>query len=290
MFPQRTSGPRAFLVVARDVAERFKRQTAALAKRVQGLAAHTHVLRASNEGSRELLLDELETRDAELALAHTELQEMTEAFGDALALLDRETARRTSLFHAHPDALFLTDRRGTIEEANAAAAKLLAMPAARLPGKLLIGFVARRDTKAFRDRVHDLGHTPAARPLEVHVRPRGGAPPFPAAFSAQDVLDGGGHPVGLLWTMRPAHAQPRTPRSDELRERVLLAVRTLKASVAAMKAWTQVLGEGVDAAGAHAATIHALAQAAEDQSKPLEEIERIAHEAGEAHGAMDTLQ
>jgi PAS domain S-box-containing protein len=194
--------------------------------------------------------------------------------------------KRVALFDGNPDACILTDRRGTIEEANAAAAKMLGMPADRLEGRLLIGFVARRDTRIFRDRLHSFDPKGDTAPFEVRVRPRGGSPYVvvlhPSGIARYDERLG-----GVLWTIRPAAVRAQSPGTEELRQRVLLAVLALRTSLTAVQTWTKMLGDGVAEAGTHADTIQAIAKAAEDQTEPLKEIEEIARTVGD--GARSPL-
>jgi hypothetical protein len=86
----------------------------------------------------------------------------------------------------------------------------------------------------------------------------------------------------VQWTLRPAHAVTPNPPTEELRQRVLLAVRTLRTSLTAVQTWTKMLGDGVVEAGTHAETIQAIVKAAEDQAKPLEEIEAMVRAAADA--------
>lgn len=92
----------------------------------------------------------------------------------------------------------VTSRSGAIRESSPDVATLLRVD--RLPGKLLIAFVARQDTRAFRGWLRALHRPGASRSITVRLRPRGGDP-FPASLSVDDVVDGGGDVIGLRWTI-----------------------------------------------------------------------------------------
>jgi PAS domain S-box-containing protein len=114
--------------------------------------------------------------------------------------LEDEHACYLDLFESAPDAYMTTDERGVIREANRAAATLLGMPQEMLPGKLLVAFVARRDTRAFRDQ---LGTARRSRPhaFSIKLRPRGGVP-FTATLSVRTGRRGGVDQRELRWTIR----------------------------------------------------------------------------------------
>lgn len=81
-----------------------------------------------------------------------------------------------ALFQSVPIPCIHSDTRGVILEVNVAAARLLNMPASRLVGKPLLHFVARGETRPFREMVRGLGRAPERALLTVHLRPRGGRP------------------------------------------------------------------------------------------------------------------
>lgn len=82
-----------------------------------------------------------------------------------------------------PRALLVTDARGVILDADHRAADLLGMSESALSGKLLIAFVARQDTRAFRKQLGQLAHlAETATTFEVRMRARGKTP-FRATLS-----------------------------------------------------------------------------------------------------------
>lgn len=97
----------------------------------------------------------------------------------------------------------VTSRSGAIRECSPDIATLLRVD--RLPGKLLIAFVARQDTRVFREWLRALHRPSASRSITVRLRPRGGDP-FAASLSVDDVLDEEGDVIGLRWTIRTVPA------------------------------------------------------------------------------------
>lgn len=144
-----------------------------------------------------------DARDADLSLAEDELRAQHDELAAAAAYLDEERAKYVALFDEAPDAYVVTDASGVIREANAAAGTLLGMAPASLRQKLLIAFMARQDTRAFRAHLHAL-HARAgdAAPLVVRVRSRtGGVVRVSASVRAMRAA-GGGAPAGYRWLLR----------------------------------------------------------------------------------------
>ena len=233
----------------------------------------------------EVFLDEIEARDAQLALADAELREILDAFADLRALLEREVVRRADLFEGLPDGCILTDGSGVIEDANEGAERMFALPTGRFVGKLLISFVARRDTRAFRDRLREIQATRTPPPFELSLRPRGGAP-FAAVLNGRRLASHSGRLIGIRWTLRPARTTTEIPAMGELRSRMLRAVRSLRVSLTEAQAQARVLGDGVAAAEKQAETLRAIVQTIAHQNEPLDELEEMARWDERAHGTM----
>jgi len=178
-------------------------QVEALYSRVQAL--HDSTERTPSPGTGVWLWGQVARQGDELALAHEELHAQHDALKEAHALLEHERARYADLFENAPDAYVTTDSRGVIREANEAAARLLGLDRHVLVGKLLIAFVARRDTRAFRAKLGSLTDGKGADAGESHVhalklRARGGLP-FETSLSVRiAVFDGN---VELRWILRP---------------------------------------------------------------------------------------
>ncbi len=277
-----------FLALAVETSKRFEAEVRRLSRHAQELAERSAKLRASmvadaTAGQAESLLAELEERDAEIALAGTQLEEVGEAFASALAMLARESTRSFGLFEEASTPYLVTDPRGVVGQANEAAAHLLAVNRGAIAGKPVISFVARQDTRAFRDWLHALRHDGSPHRVQVRVRPRGGTP-FTAEVSVRFLPNWGSRLGGgaLRWSITPAEQQaarePPRVAPEALRRRMLLAVGELRTTIAAVQAWSQALRNGIGETTSHGETIEAIAQAAALPSKQLEELEELARE------------
>ncbi len=100
------------------------------------------------------------------------------------SLLARERARalsdallrfkRTMGADALGRLTLLTDGSGKVLRPSVTVAHWLNVSVARLAGALLLHFVGRRDTRAFRGLVQTLGYRQGDQEITVHFRPRGG--------------------------------------------------------------------------------------------------------------------
>jgi PAS domain S-box-containing protein len=147
------------------------------------------------------LVDDLRRCDLELTLAEQWLNDLQRELEKTYELLERAQAKYFNLFDGTPDAYVMTDAKGTICDANSAAAALLEMAPRALAGKLLISFVARGDTRLFREGLRSLTDPAAPRRLLVHLRPRGKRP-FGAVLSVATIPDARGHVIGHRWTIQ----------------------------------------------------------------------------------------
>ncbi len=113
-------------------------------------------------------------REEELALAAEELRVQQDQLELACELLERERAKYMDLFEQSPDAYVATDTAGSITNANIAAGALFGVEPSMLLGKPLISFVARQDTRMFREQLRDLRDASDVRSMTLRMRPRGG--------------------------------------------------------------------------------------------------------------------
>jgi PAS domain-containing protein len=90
------------------------------------------------------------------------------------ALLSAEAYRK--LFQILPKPCLCSDRRGIVRDVNESALHFFNVTMWRLVGKPLIHFVARGDTRSFRELVRGIEAMPNAFQLAVRFRPRGGRP------------------------------------------------------------------------------------------------------------------
>ncbi len=123
--------------------------------------------------------EELAATNEELRLANEELNQANEALNQQNADLvaaqkaaEEERQRYYDLFDAAPEGYLVTDRSGTILEANHAAAVLLAVHKESLAGRNLIHFVA--DRKEFRSRGARAAGGEPQQDFELDLRPLDG--------------------------------------------------------------------------------------------------------------------
>jgi PAS domain S-box-containing protein len=182
-------------VVAGQV-RRARRQIEALHRR----AAHEGG--TEHDSLAEEAVEALYTTLEELQVSEEELRIQAEELTASHELLEAERARYRELFQLAPDAYLVTDADGVVQEANAAAARLLNVEAHRLMGKPLGVFVpvdARRDFRARLSRAVREGRLDE---WETWLRPRRGGAPVPVSCTVAAVHGGGGLTTGLRWLVR----------------------------------------------------------------------------------------
>ncbi len=225
---------------ARDHLEKFAQQRLLAQSRVAGITTRSTFERTD-------LLDELLERDTELSAAADELHAQIDALTKACALLERERSKYVDLFVHAPDAYVITDLRGTAEDANAAAGALLSVDREFLRGRPLVAFVARNDTRAFRDVLGKLGSDPpggGVHAFTVRMRPRG-QPVFVCLARIATVRTSSGKPIALRWTLHRVDAQENADAAHlahaELARQI---VGDFRAPVATIAGWARLLLEG----------------------------------------------
>jgi PAS domain S-box-containing protein len=95
----------------------------------------------------------------ELNIAEDELRSQHDALLDAHRNLEVERERYRTLFHLAPDPYLVTDERGTIEEANAAAGEMLGIESAKLARKSLIPYLDADARRGFYAQLASLATT-----------------------------------------------------------------------------------------------------------------------------------
>jgi GAF domain-containing protein len=120
------------------------------------------------------LVVELETAQEELRVADEEIRVQRDQLEQLLELNRTSSAQRRQVASMLPVPIVTTDEVGRIEQANAAAAALLNVPLARLPGKPMVTFVRDGDRGAVRRALSRVGTEPAQ--LRVELTPRRSAP------------------------------------------------------------------------------------------------------------------
>ncbi len=123
-----------------------------------------------------------------------------------------------STFDAHSHIGLVTTSRGVIQDVNLAAQAFFRVGRRILVGKPLLHFVARGDTRAFRDRVRELERSRVApEPFEVQLRPRG-ARPCRMTLTIERI------PAGFVWWAQPGAetvlSLPDAPETAQLAGRL----------------------------------------------------------------------
>ena len=159
-------------------------------------------------------LEELSIALEELHVASEELRRQNEETLASLAALGAESKRYKELFDFAPDAYFVTDCTGKIEEANQAAATWLNIASSRLSSKPLSVFVAPPHQRDFFTQVSLLQqHGEGIRNWEVLMQPRNGEQ-FVAVVTVVPVKDATGKTVQLRWGMQISVRSPQPQESD----------------------------------------------------------------------------
>jgi PAS domain S-box-containing protein len=148
----------------------------------------------------------LELRTAqELEAIEKELQHKEELAGERLAV-EAERLRYRDLFEFVPEAYVVTNRRGTVLEANGAAAALLGHPEEFIVGKPLGIYVSRTLARDFHLRIAELSAIWQRQIIEIRLRPRLGAE-FDAELTVVPIRGADGELTGLRWLIRDITAR-----------------------------------------------------------------------------------
>lgn len=109
----------------------------------------------------------------QLRHAEEELVTLLEQVSSTNVMLDGERRRYRDLFDRAPDAHFVTDRKGIIQEVNTAAAALLGKEATYLRGNPLSVYITRETVQEFRSAV---GRVESGNLVEARLRLSVGGP------------------------------------------------------------------------------------------------------------------
>jgi len=154
-------------------------------------------------------LHELETSLEELQVAHEELMAQDLALRSALDAARLERTRYQELFDQAPEAFLVTDRSGTIREANKAAAALMNTSPQFLVGHPIASFISQDERPSFRSELNG-GSFDQPQEWDVQMKPRNAAP-FAAAITMVPMTDPSGSAQALRWAIK------------DVTERVMLA-------------------------------------------------------------------
>jgi two-component system, NarL family, sensor histidine kinase UhpB len=155
---------------------------------------------------------ELQNALEELQVAQEELRLQNEELAGARQITEAERQRYQELFDFAPDGYLVTDTAGVIQEANRAAATLLAVEQRWLVGKPLGIFVAKEEHRSYRTQLNRLSRLDRVQDWQIRLRPRKG-PSFPAAVTAATVYDSQGEMVSVRWVIRDITERKRAEQA-----------------------------------------------------------------------------
>lgn len=163
---------------------------------------------------------ELQLALEELQVVEEELREQNEELAVARELVELERQRYQDLFEFAPDGYLVTDTAGIIQEANRAAAILLAVRQKYLVNKPLILFIFHQDRQTFTIR---LNNSQPEQQWEAYLKPRGGKA-FPVSIRVA-AMYAEGKQVGWRWLICDTSERQQTKESlrqtnEDLEQRV----------------------------------------------------------------------
>ncbi|MEH1950511.1 MAG: ATP-binding protein [Nostoc sp.] len=142
----------------------------------------------------------------ELQLVNEDLKQQNEELSKTQQALVAEGQRYQELFEEVPDAYFVTDTKGIIQEANSAATTLLNISKSLLLGKSIGIFVLEKEVIAFHLKLNHLRDRTQfpdwkMQEWEVNLRPRDKTP-IMAAVKVAAIRNQSSELVGLRWLLR----------------------------------------------------------------------------------------
>ena len=187
----------------------------------------------------EELLVELLTACEELEVANEELRAQNQRLRDTRVGLEADCRRYRDLFSFAPDGYLVTDLRGTILEANHAAAELLGVEQGHLPGQPLATHLDEPDLTLLWERMSQVQGGQATG-WETRIFPPGSqaidvAVKVSAAAEDQDV------PAALCWSIRAITKDKPAPAAEK--EAEAERVRTDSEREAALRVHAELLEE-----------------------------------------------
>ncbi|WP_414517347.1 ATP-binding protein [Nostoc sp. PCC 9305] len=150
----------------------------------------------------------------ELQLVNEDLKQQNEELFKTQQALVAESQRYQELFEEVPDAYFVTDTKGIIQEANSAATTLLNISKSLLLGTSIGIFVLEKEIIAFHLKLNHLRDRTRfpdwkMQEWEVTLRPRDKTP-IMAAVKVAAIRDQSSELVSLRWLLRDISESKRT--------------------------------------------------------------------------------
>jgi len=158
--------------------------------------------RAESQEVLEDTLEQLSTALEELRVSTEELSARNEEVGRAHQALERERRRYMELFEFAPDAYLVTDRFGTIAEANATAARLFRRRAHHLIRKPLAALIAPDALSTIRTFLTDALRGRLDRLVEAEVRVPLEGGDLNVAINATTIVGDHSNVTGFRWMFR----------------------------------------------------------------------------------------
>ncbi|WP_460207809.1 PAS domain S-box protein [Scytonema sp. NUACC21] len=178
----------------------FSRRAQGMHRRLTNLYEHLNTVPVIPEVLPQALI-ELGSASEIVNMATQELYQQNEELITTRDLLEKERKRYKDLFEFAPDAYFVTDTLGIIQEANSTAFKLLNVPQQNLVGKPLINYVTLQDRQTFRSFLIHLCQHHKITDLTVRWQKRNGES-FDGASTAGVVYNQQGKAIALRWLLR----------------------------------------------------------------------------------------
>lgn len=214
-------------------------QIQAADERMQRLYQRAGAPRTHQHGLVPETFEELQLAVEELEVAGEELRVQNDALAESQIRLKREQQRYGELFDAVPSAHFVTDTRGVVREANAAASTLVNLNPRYLLGKPLFNYVALPDRERVRRSISNLLDAHGLE-IAISIAPRHSESAIPMMARIILLRDEDGQPEGIGWLMRPS--DQTTP------EQPISLAETLRRALLATPAHRQVSGLSIGSA------------------------------------------
>ncbi|MBD2100065.1 helix-turn-helix domain-containing protein [Leptolyngbya sp. FACHB-261] len=149
----------------------------------------------------------------ELTVAVETLCQQNEELAATRQAIELERQRYQELFDYAPDGYFITDTRGNIEQANAAAARQVGVLQKFLVGKPLTIYIAEVHRPAFRTKLSQLAKSDwSQQEWQFELQPRD-RQPVRAAIKVVAIRNASHSLVGLRWLIREISSSSTPPET-----------------------------------------------------------------------------
>ena len=189
-------------------------------------------------GTGGMRLEDMQTAIEQLRVAEEELRVQNEELERNRHDIETALARYQELFDLAPDPYITTDDAGTIQEANAAALRLLNITPDKIGNSQLVNFVPASQRRAFRSGVQRVlmgeAPVPGSNEWSLQLKPRRGEP-IEAAVTVTAVNAAHGERARISWLFRDVTARTRAEAevrtlNAELEQRVQDRTAALEAA------------------------------------------------------------